>query len=339
MTFTVKDINALTATTSLNGGMKVAVDVPTGVGDNHNLRHITKENLFVYDASSVPTRDTIIGSGRVLNVNGLTNFLEFLAAASALMYRGAILGVSPDGSTIPARLQSDGTVYGQSLALANGAFNMTVTSATGTATAVFRESGDIAMMAKSQYVTPTSGNIINASEAGHRLLYIDPAGTLATLTVNFFVGTYDGQQISIYTSEALSALSLVIPAGGATIQSAVTTLAAGGRITYAYVASENVWVPINIDQQAPSAYRATAVSLTPNVGDRIIEVTASGQTITLPSAAAAIAGYEYAIDNSSGGDITVDTEGAQTIQGLATQTVPTQSCMNVYSNGTNWRIK
>lgn len=72
--------------------------------------------------------------------------------------------------------------------------------------------------------------------------------------------------------------------------------------------------------------------------DYDIEVTVSGKTITLLTAVGR-AGQEFRIDNSSNGDITVDTVSSQTIQGELTQTVPTDSDIVVVSNGTNWRIK
>jgi len=84
-------------------------------------------------------------------------------------------------------------------------------------------------------------------------------------------------------------------------------------------------------------YTITAVDLTLTSAHFTVEVTATGKTITLPSAVG-IAGRPYEIDNSSAGNITVDSNGG-TIQGETSQSVPPDSNLLVKSNGTNWRIK
>lgn len=48
-------------------------------------------------------------------------------------------------------------------------------------------------------------------------------------------------------------------------------------------------------------------------------------------------GKEFTIDNDSSGNIFVT--GSQTIQGVTTQTIPSQSSMVVYNTGSKWRIK
>ena len=71
--------------------------------------------------------------------------------------------------------------------------------------------------------------------------------------------------------------------------------------------------------------------------DHFIEVTAAGKTLTLPTAVGQT-GRVFEIDNSSAGSITVICTGAETIWGQATQEIPSQSCMSVYSNGANYRV-
>jgi hypothetical protein len=87
-----------------------------------------------------------------------------------------------------------------------------------------------------------------------------------------------------------------------------------------------------------SGYTTTAVNLTLTDSHNMVEVTAAGVTITLPAAAPRV-GRMYTIDNSSAGNITVDGNGAELIQGETTQTVYPASSMSIYSNGTGWRIK
>jgi hypothetical protein len=85
-------------------------------------------------------------------------------------------------------------------------------------------------------------------------------------------------------------------------------------------------------------YISTAIDYMPTNKDSIIEVTGIGVVITLPSSVVSETGYTYKIDNSSGGDITVISESGETIQGETTQVIPNNSCMNIFANGTSWRI-
>ena len=84
-------------------------------------------------------------------------------------------------------------------------------------------------------------------------------------------------------------------------------------------------------------YTTTAVDLTLDATHYLVNVTVASKTITLPTAAS-ITGRTYKIDNASAGNITVACTGAETINGETTQTVPLNSCIEVYSNGANWRI-
>lgn len=94
-----------------------------------------------------------------------------------------------------------------------------------------------------------------------------------------------------------------------------------------------------VDQAGGSAsYVAVAVNYLALTSDGIIEVTAAGVTVTLPTAIVATAGFRYVIDNSSHGNVNVVGQGGETIQGASAQTIPTQSSMTVYTNGTGWRI-
>lgn len=72
--------------------------------------------------------------------------------------------------------------------------------------------------------------------------------------------------------------------------------------------------------------------------DYYIEAAIAGITVTLLTAVER-EGKEYSIDNSSGGNVFVNTTSSQTINGELTQIVPPNSAMLVVSNGTNWRIK
>lgn len=89
---------------------------------------------------------------------------------------------------------------------------------------------------------------------------------------------------------------------------------------------------------AAKNYRIVSANYTVTEYDCYIEADTSGITITLLTAVGR-AGKEYGIDNSSGGNITVNTTSSQTINDELTQIIPPNSNMKVASNGTNWRIK
>jgi len=82
----------------------------------------------------------------------------------------------------------------------------------------------------------------------------------------------------------------------------------------------------------------TAISLTLDNSHGTVEAIASGIIISLPKADSR-QGKNYVIDNASNGDITVSPNGSDRIEGETSQTLPPNSCMDIYSNGTGWRIQ
>lgn len=100
----------------------------------------------------------------------------------------------------------------------------------------------------------------------------------------------------------------------------------------------NTHPQIDLFMASTTAYRATAINTTLAESDTHLKCTAA-VTVTLPNSAASISAKEYVIDNASAGNVTVACYLAQTIEGEATQTVPVDSCMVIYSDGANWRIK
>ena len=85
----------------------------------------------------------------------------------------------------------------------------------------------------------------------------------------------------------------------------------------------------------------TAAAYTAKAGDRVVGVNRSGAvTITLPTAEVRT-GRIYTVKDESGAaatnNITVATEGSETIDGAATATIAENyGCVTYYSDGTNW---
>lgn len=62
-------------------------------------------------------------------------------------------------------------------------------------------------------------------------------------------------------------------------------------------------------------------------------------TVTLPSAATVGAGFVYQIKNIGTGTVTIDPDGAQTVDGQSTIAIPNQYwSLTICSDGSNWHI-
>jgi hypothetical protein len=107
--------------------------------------------------------------------------------------------------------------------------------------------------------------------------------------------------------------------------------------TVVFSGSTNYTIVATIGSPGAQSYRATGVDTTVLTTDRIIKVTVSGVVVTMLTAVG-ITGREFIIDNGSDGDITVVPNGAETIEGEATQPVPSDSAIRMYSDGAGWRI-
>lgn len=87
-----------------------------------------------------------------------------------------------------------------------------------------------------------------------------------------------------------------------------------------------------------TAYVAKSGSYTATIADNVIEVTATGQTITLPTAVG-IQGRHYTIKLTASGSCTVATTSSQTIDGSTTYSLSAQyKYVTIQSNNVNWNI-
>lgn len=87
-----------------------------------------------------------------------------------------------------------------------------------------------------QAAAPATGNTVVVS-AGTTALLLNPAGTLATLTITLPSSPVDGQTLSIGTSQILTSLTV----NGGTIVGTLTTLALGGYAYFVYGATAAKW--------------------------------------------------------------------------------------------------
>lgn len=85
-----------------------------------------------------------------------------------------------------------------------------------------------------QYAQPTTGQTVTGD--GSRIILIDPAGTLATLTVVLPASPVNGQECIIAASQILTALTIT-----GTIVGTLTTMALGGFARFVYSATASKW--------------------------------------------------------------------------------------------------
>jgi hypothetical protein len=92
------------------------------------------------------------------------------------------------------------------------------------------------------YFTPLTGTTVQCpgGSAAAAEVIIDPAGTLAALTVALPTTPVNGQNVVIPTTQTITALTLTAATG--TILNAPTTLAGGQAIEYKYLSAQNKWI-------------------------------------------------------------------------------------------------
>jgi hypothetical protein len=89
------------------------------------------------------------------------------------------------------------------------------------------------------YQTPTSGATLTAP-AFLAAYVVDPAASLATLTVVTPPGANDGQLFEISTTQTITSLT-VAPASGQTVKGGSLMLTANGGAGWRYIAATNTW--------------------------------------------------------------------------------------------------
>lgn len=92
-----------------------------------------------------------------------------------------------------------------------------------------------------QSATPATGATVQIDQ-GVGVLKLNPAGTLAALTVALPTGPLDGQTVEVATTQTIT--TLTVTASGAVVNNGgvSATLTAGTRRTYTYVAASFAWV-------------------------------------------------------------------------------------------------
>jgi len=91
------------------------------------------------------------------------------------------------------------------------------------------------------YAVPTMGQTITMAAAALRLL-LEPAGTLAALTLVLPPNPVDNQEVDVSSTAIITALTLQAGTGGASIKGgAPSSMTAGSGFRLVFVASKNAW--------------------------------------------------------------------------------------------------
>ena len=161
-----------------------------------------------------------------------------------------------------------------------------------------------------------------------------PSGTAASYTTQAF-----SAQTTVTVTHNFGAYPIVqvIDNTGAVLVPLTTVNNSINDFTVTFDASTTGNIIASVGSPPASNLLVTAADYTLVAGDQIVKVTASGKVITLLTAVGR-GGKTFTIDNASGGSITVNTTSSQTIQGVLSQPIGSQSAMVVYSDGANWRI-
>lgn len=125
------------------------------------------------------------------------------------------------------------------------------------------------------YLVPTTGFSYTFTAANGVIL--NPAATLATGTVTMPSAPVDGMTVSISTTKEITALT-ISGASGQTVSNAVTSLLAGGCVTYLYRAANTTWFPFSDASNTPVLDLAKSISL--GWGQTWQDVTSSRATNT-----------------------------------------------------------
>jgi hypothetical protein len=263
------------------------------------------------------------------------DFLIFLAkmsnpmtALGDLIYGGAGAPAAPTrlGVGVAGTVLHGGATpsYGQVVETDFGFTNVGTANADNTKHGLLQKLSGVAgqyLDGSGAWSTPAGVTSAYTSQA-----YNFPAGGASHIIHNF--GAYP----VINVLDAAGNL-LAIPSGTITVQHNTVN-----DLTVTFVGAAQGTIILTLGSPQAQAFVSKAVDYNVQLTDHTIEVTVAGKTMSLPTAVGQ-AGREFVIDNSSPDTVFVACiVGGQTIEGEATQPVPPNSAIRVYSTGAVYRI-
>ena len=86
---------------------------------------------------------------------------------------------------------------------------------------------------------PISGSSI-VLDSGTNDVFLDPAGTIAAFTITFPSGSANGQVLTIYSTAAITSLTLNA-AAGQTLRATTSAMAANSSVKYCFSVQNKAW--------------------------------------------------------------------------------------------------
>jgi len=125
--------------------------------------------------------------------------------------------------------------------------------------------------------------------------------------------------------------------GGEAINEGLTVILAVGEWCVLVSDGTSAWRALISNEPYLKAVTAITGNTTVDSGDRGLIFNAStSPTVTTPAAATVTEGFSFTVRNSGAGIITVDGNGAETINGSASLALSVQQWATFVSDGTNW---
>jgi hypothetical protein len=188
-------------------------------------------------------------------------------------------------------------------------------------------------------------SLVSATGGGNTSIGSSSLAGLTTGTNNIAVGADAGRYLADgVTANQTSAQGVYLGQGSKTNAAGQTNEIVIGRnaigngsntTTIGNTSITKTYVRGALITQMP--YTAKTAAYTAGTDDYMIECTANTFTVDLPTAVG-ITGKEYIVKNTGAGVITVDANGAETIDGNTTFTLNQWDTLPIMSNGTNWII-
>jgi lysophospholipase L1-like esterase len=321
-----------------------------GVAIGYNANGGNSDNNTVIGASSTSASgkfyNTVVGSQSTANHSNVTIVGKSVTSSS-------------DNQTLVGGNISSITYAALGYGLTGGSVNIGSSNNSGANGTVITIGNGLTATAQNQLLIGSSdngwavndvyigGGVTNANATNASVAYrgtggsgTNIAGADVTIHGGKSTGSANGGKVSIYTTPAGGAGSslnseveqLSISSSGVwKMGTAPTTYSTGGYDVLARNQTSG-----NVEKL--TLYNSTATSITLTDAYNVVEVTATGQTITLPTAVG-ISGKTFTIKLTASGSATVATTSSQTIDGSTTYSLASQyKYVTVQSNGANWII-
>lgn len=161
-----------------------------------------------------------------------------------------------------------------------------------------------------------------------------PAGVTTSYTTQSF--TSQTTVVCAHGFGVYPVVQIIDNTGAVIIPQSITNTTVNS-FTVVFASSTTGTILATVGSPQAQAVRSVSDDYTTLITDRIIKVLTSGKTITLITAVGN-SGKEYVIDNASAGNITLEGNLSETIEGELNQAIPMNCAIHVYSDGSNWRI-